>query len=36
MENYELESRKNIKTNNSSLVFSNYQNSTARNEMKAF
>ena len=36
MKNYELESRKNVETNSSSLVLSNYQSSTAKNKIYAF
>ena len=36
MENYELKYRKNVKTNNNSLTFSNYQNSTASDDINTF
>ena len=36
IENYELEYRKNVKTNSSLLAFSNYQNSTECYDINAF
>ena len=35
MEDYEFENR-NVKTNSSSLAFSNYQDSSGKNEINAF
>ena len=35
MENYESENRKNVKSSNSSLTISNYQNSTTSNKINA-